>query len=68
LKPANNISIFNKKVYSNIKEYLTIGIPNMIVLILDWTCFEISSIMAGLLGVNEQAVNIILLNLTTLAF
>ena len=40
----------------------------MVVLILDWTCFEISSIMAGLIGVNEQAVNIILLNITTLAF
>ena len=38
------------------------------IILLDWTCFEISSLMAGILGVNEQAVNIILLNALTLSF
>lgn len=40
----------------------------MTIILLDWTCFEITSLMAGILGVNEQAVNIILLNLLTLSF
>ena len=40
----------------------------MTIILLDWTCFEITSLMAGLLGVDEQAVNIILLNLLTLSF
>ena len=48
--------------------YLKIGIPNMTIIVLDWTCFEISSLLAGILGVKEQAVNIILLNLLTLSF
>ena len=40
----------------------------MIILMLDWTCFEITSLMAGCLGVEEQAVNVIVLNILALTF
>jgi hypothetical protein len=33
------------------------------ILVLDWSCFEVSTLMAGYIGVNELAANVLLLNL-----
>ena len=63
LEIANRISIFDLRVYKNLKTYLSIGIPCVMILVLDWSCFEVSSLMAGYIGVNELAANILLLNL-----
>lgn len=52
----------------NLAIYLKIALPNVIILMLDWTCFEASSLMAGMLGVKEQAVNVIILNILTVTF
>lgn len=68
LHDALHVSIFDPRVRQDLATYLKIGLPNMTIILLDWTCFEITSLMAGILGVNEQAVNIILLNLLTLSF
>ena len=35
---------------------------------LDWTCFEITAVLSGYLGVGEQAVNVIALNILTITF
>lgn len=47
------VSIFDKRVFENTSIYLKIGLPNMIIIMLDWTCFEITAIMSGYLGVEE---------------
>lgn len=47
------ISIFDSRVMENIMIYLKIGLPNVTILMLDWTAFEASSLMAGYLGVKE---------------
>jgi hypothetical protein len=52
LKKANKVSIFDKRVFKNFDVYLSISIPCMMILILDWSCFEVSSLMAGFMGVN----------------
>ena len=48
-----SISIFDLRVFENIPVYMKIGIPNMTILMLDWTCFEVTSVMAGYIGVKE---------------
>ena len=63
-----SISIFDKRVYDNIWIYLKIGLPNVTIIMLDWTCFEITAIMSGFLGVEEQAVNVVALNIITIVF
>ena len=35
----------------------------MAIIVLDWGCFEITTLMAGYIGVNEQATQILLLNI-----
>lgn len=68
LQEALHVALCEEVVFQDMATYLRIGIPNMTIIVLDWTCFEISSLLAGILGVKEQAVNIILLNLLTLSF
>lgn len=64
----NSVSIFDSRVMENTMIYLSIGMPNVTILMLDWTAFEASSIMAGYLGVEEQAVNCVVLNILTITF
>jgi len=40
----------------------------MMILILDWSCFEVSSLMAGYMGVNQLASNVLLLNFLVISF
>ena len=47
IEEANSVSIFDKRVIENMGIYLKIGLPNVAILMLDWTCFEVSSLMAG---------------------
>ena len=68
LKSATKVSFFDERVFKNLDVYLSIGMPCMMILILDWSCFEVSSLMAGFIGVNELAVNVLLLNLLVISF
>ena len=45
--------MFDEIVWKDLSTYVKIGVPNMTIILLDWTCFEVSSLMAGVLGVNE---------------
>lgn len=63
-----SVSIFDKRVFENISIYLKIGMPNVTIIMLDWTCFEITAVMSGFLGVEAQAVNVIALNIITIVF
>jgi len=55
-------------VLDDIKPYLKLGIPNSLMLIYEWWAFEIMTIMSGMLGVNEQAAQIILFTLVQFFF
>jgi len=66
LKPATEVSIFNWQVYDQWKAYFNIGVPNVIIIFFDWSTFEVMTLFAGYIGVAQQAVQIILLNLLAL--
>ena len=68
LEIANKVRFFDKRVFKNIDIYLSIGMPCMMILILDWSCFEVSSLMTGYIGVNELASNVLLLNFLVISF
>lgn len=34
-------------------EYVQIGMPNVVIIILDWACFQIMVVIAGYVGVAE---------------
>ena len=53
LEAVNAVPLSNPQVWTDFGTYLRIGLPNLMIILLDWTCFEISSLFAGLLGVNE---------------
>lgn len=55
IEEARDVSIFDSRVLekTGASMYLQISLPNVVVLMLDWTCFEASSLMAGYLGVAE---------------
>ena len=44
-------SLLDSRVLENTSTYLKIGLPNMTIIMLDWTCFEITAVLSGYLGV-----------------
>ena len=65
-KKINCVSFIDSSILHNLGEYLSIGLPGSIIMIFDWGCYQILSIMSGYLGVKEQAAQIILWNLMTI--
>ena len=53
LKEALAISFFDKKVFENLSTYMMISLPNIVIILLDWSCFQCSALMVGLIGVQE---------------
>ena len=53
MSDALSVSICNKKVWRKFCEYLVIGIPGTIIMMMAWGSYEILNIMAGLLGVHN---------------
>ena len=49
----NKVSFFDKQIYKFklIKTYLSLGVPNITIIFLDWICFQTSSLIAGTMGV-----------------
>ena len=45
----------NKKIFSGVRDYLALGIPSAIMLMLEWWAYELMTLMSGYIGVNEQA-------------
>lgn len=62
MKEALSVSCCDPAVFRNIGEYLRIGIPGSVIMIFDWGCYQILSLLSGYLGVKEQAAQIILWN------
>lgn len=55
---------FNKDSFKGIKEYLSYGIPSMLMLILELLLFEILMILSGCLGSDQQGASITMITIT----
>jgi len=58
----------NARTFQGLYEYLTLGVPLAMMLCLEWWAFEAMVLMSGYIGVDEQATQIILLNIIGLCF
>lgn len=57
-----------RQSFSNIGDYLAIGIPGACMLCFEWWCFELLAIFSGLISVEALAAEVIVVNLVTLIF
>ena len=53
LSEATKISFFDRSVFRNTSEYLRIGVPGSIIMLFDWGCYQILSVLSGYIGVKE---------------
>ena len=58
----------NKRTFSGIGQYLALGIPSAMMLCLEWWAYEIMTLMAGYIGVEVQAAQIVLMNIIAFMF
>ena len=65
---ALEVSMCDPKVCSDFCEYLVIGLPGTFIMMSDWGSYEILNLLSGILGVNNQAVQVILSNVQILLF
>ena len=62
------VSLPTKSVFSNIGQYLVLGVPTAAMMCLEWWAYEVMTLMAGYIGVNEQAAQIVLMNIVALLY
>lgn len=55
LRDAMRVSILDPKVWYDIGTYISIGLPNMITLIIEFISYEVTIIYLGQIGINNQA-------------
>lgn len=53
MKEALKVSLCQKEVWQNFGQYLMIGIPGIVIMMMAWGSYEILNIMAGILGVHN---------------
>ena len=51
---------------SSLSEYMELGVPSALMLCLEWWVFEIMILMAGFIGVDEQASQFLVIQITDL--
>lgn len=66
LHDALAVSVFDPKVRCDIKDYLMIGVPNMLTLVIEFIAYEVTVIYLGQVSVDIQATQILLLNFFSL--
>jgi MATE family multidrug resistance protein len=59
---------FNKDSFKGLKEYLSYGIPSMVMLVIEWVSFEMMGVYAGIVGVSYLGAHTIMSNLMTLFY
>ena len=52
LDDALRVSIYEKRVWTNLREYLSFGVPNLLIIFLDWACFEMLTLFSGYFGIS----------------
>lgn len=45
----------DKKTFRMLSQYLALGVPSVLMMMLEWWAYEVMTLMAGYIGVNEQA-------------
>ena len=68
MEEALSVRFLDHRNFTSIWEYVQIGMPNVVIIILDWACFQIMVVIAGYIGVNQQACQIILLGIINVLF
>ena len=58
----------DRRVFENIGEYITIGIPGACMTCFEWWCFELLAIFSGLMSVEALAAEVIVVNIVTFIF
>lgn len=58
----------NSKSFKYLGVFLQKGIPATLMLALEWWAFEVMTLMAGVLGVTDQAAQIVIINISALMF
>lgn len=51
IKEVNTLP--NRKTFANIGQYLVLGVPTAAMMCLEWWAYEVMTLMAGYIGVNE---------------
>jgi Na+-driven multidrug efflux pump len=62
-KNEKKVGILDKRVWTEFRDYTGIGVPNMLMMVMEWACFEILNLFSGQIGVTELAVQIVLANI-----
>jgi len=62
------VFFYDYTVLKDLKNYLKIGIPGMLMLCFEWWCFELLAIFTGLLGVGELAAEVVIINMIAFIF
>jgi len=58
----------DKRVFDNLCQYITVGIPGACMLCFEWWCFELLAIFSGLMSVEALAAEVIIVNIVTFIF
>ena len=58
----------NKETFRNIGAFMALAIPGTAMICLEWWCFEIMILMAGYIGVDITAAQIIVYNINSILF
>lgn len=64
----NMIFCYDKTMFSDLIKYLRIGISGMLMLCFEWWAFELLAIFTGLLGVDQLAAEVVIINMITFIF
>jgi multidrug resistance protein, MATE family len=59
---------YDRTCYQDLATFLRIGIPGMLMLCFEWWAFELLAIFTGLIGVNELAAEVVIINMVTFIF
>lgn len=62
------IFFYDRSCFTNLWNYLKIGIPGMLMLCFEWWAFELLAIFTGLLGVSELAAEVVIINMISFIF
>lgn len=59
---------YDRTCYQDLGYFLKIGVPGMLMLCFEWWAFELLAIFTGLLGVNELAAEVVIINMVSFIF
>ena len=59
---------YDRTIFYDLYTFLKIGVPGMLMLCFEWWAFELLAIFTGLIGVDELAAEVVIINLMTFIF